>query len=735
LANNLGGQFTQVTYTSAHKLAESQNADGHEILLAALRHPDNSVSAAAAYAIRNAENVALVPLLAKMTHDTSAKARCDAVQLLRYLDLKIARQEAARLQHDRIAKVRVTAKQVLEGLPDTKSWTRQVDYGGYVAAEIEAELARLDLGPEEESLRLRAAAPAPQISYAAASDTQVRSDGDDISSYRPEPRYLNSWLTDSEGDTPVPPSRALLPDHVYNLACQIGPPSPLSAVVKNQDHPFPDLTKDGSAVEVELLIAGNDFAVLDRGRVTVTVPVRGPSKAAQIQLRTPSRSGSATLRILAMYRGNCLMSQLLQADIVTGSGYTIVIDYVLTADMSQLPSLLAQDLSLHTAMENADEIRLVVGGGSQDMFSTSLNDARIRSAAGMARNALVDVHFGPQGSRSRYDDHNSCKPQQCYKDLALLATRGWMLYQNVIDDPRRRRELRDMLRRISLTSGRPARLQIATAEGRITPFPWQLVYDIPVTGHPPSFTSCPTLEGWLSGANRGIPTSCSYKHEQNTLCPFGFWGYAYELASPASGHGQDLPIFVKSRDGALRAIAAVSERLNATATQNHFQQLGLDVKQLRTVHDLENQIYNDHPDVVYFYCHGKREDIPGGYPRPLLEIGRDELIAPEDIAAWSEKWPDCAWRDPRPLIFMNGCHTSELTPDLLTDFVTTFGDVNAAGSIGTEVALTQLVASEAAELIFAAFNGPYNVAAAMRLMRWNLLRKGNVMGLNYTPYC
>jgi hypothetical protein len=153
------------------------------------------------------------------------------------------------------------------------------------------------------------------------------------------------------------------------------------------------------------------------------------------------------------------------------------------------------------------------------------------------------------------------------------------------------------------------------------------------------------------------------------------------------------------------------------------------------VHDLENKVLDDHPDVVYFYCHGKREDIPGGYPRPLLEIGSDELIAPEDIAAWAEDWPTGTWLDPRPLIFMNGCHTSELTPDLLTDFVTTFGEVNAAGSIGTEVALTQLVAGEAAELIFAAFNGPNNVAAAVRVMRWNLLRKGNAMGLNYTPYC
>jgi HEAT repeat protein len=728
LASVLCDQSSPVAYAAALKLAKSQNTDAHQILLMALKHPDRDVSAAAAYGIRNASNAAFVPLLVDATSDMTARVRCDAVRLLDHLDRRAARRASIRLQHDGIAKVRTTAKQVLKRSSGKRRWQSDLSYEDYITVEIESALTRLDsrLQPEADQM----------VAFRAV-DSSYRdlSEDADISRYPRELRYLNTWLTDWGSDIPALPSKPLLLDHIYKLTCQIGPPSPLSAVVKGQDHPFPDLSKDSGAVEVELVIVGYDFTVLDPSRATVTIPSHGSSKTAEIRVRTPNRRGSTNLRILAMYRGNCVMSQFLQAAVGDGGGYTVIIDYVLTADMAQLPALIPQDLSLHTAMGDAGEIRLVVGGGLQDMFSTSLNDGRVRNAAGVARNALLDVHFDPKGNRSRYDDRNSCKPKQCYEDLALLATRGWMLYQNVIEDPARRREFRDVLRRISLTVGRPARLQIVTAGGRVAPFPWQLVYDIPVTGHPPSFTNCPTLNNWLSGESQAIPASCSYKHDRNVLCPFGFWGYAYELASPPSVYGQDRAIFVKRQSGALKAIAAISERLNAAVTRDHFDRLGLNFRQLRSVHDLEDQLLYDHPDLVYFYCHGKREDMPGGYPRPLLEIGSDELIAPEDIAAWSENWPNGAWRDPRPLVFMNGCHTSELTPDLLTDFITTFGEVNAAGSIGTEVALTQLVASEAAEQIITAFNGLDNVAAAVRAMRWNLLRKGNTMGLSYTPYC
>jgi hypothetical protein len=765
LMSIIGDQVQEVACTAALKLAESQNPDAHRILLAALKHPDPGISAVAAFGIRNALNADFVPLLVDATHDVLAKVRCDAIQLLVHLDRTVAGQEAVRLRHDRVAKVRITAGYVLEESSEKGQGRIQLDDDTDITARIRWVLERLDSGPAPQLAEAAQAAQAdilPGLAYEDAldsyeerdrdEDSDEESDGDEDSyedrdrrrdrfessdslDHPRELRYLNTWLSDQDSDAPVLPDRPLLLDHAYKLTCQIGPPSLFSAVVKGQDHPFPDLSKDGSVTEVELVVTSQDFTIANPGKATVTIPARGPSKTAEIQVHTPNHAGPANLRILVMYHGNCVMSQFLQASIGDGGGYDVIIDYVLTADMAQLPSLLPQDLSLHTAVGDAGEIRLVIGGGPQDIFNAALNDARIRNAAGVARNALLDVHFGPEGSRSRYDLRNSCKPEQCYKDLALLATRGWMLYQNVIEDPKRRRELREVLRQNSLTLGRPARLQIVNAEGRVSPFPWQLVYDIPVSGHPPSFKNCPTLDNWLSRPSRVIPVSCSYEHGRNTLCPFGFWGYAFELASPPSVHGQDRAMFVKSRGGALKAIAAVSKLLDVTVTRDHFDRLGVNVKQLDSVHDLENQMLDDHPDIVYFYCHGKRQVIRGGYPGPLLEIGSDELISPEDIAAWADDWPNGAWLDPRPLIFMNGCHTSELTPELLTDFVTTFGDANAAGSIGTEVALTQLVASEAAELIFMAFNGPDNVAAAVRIMRWNLLRKGNAMGLSYTPYC
>ena len=63
--------------------------------------------------------------------------------------------------------------------------------------------------------------------------------------------------------------------------------------------------------------------------------------------------------------------------------------------------------------------------------------------------------------------------------------------------------------------------------------------------------------------------------------------------------------------------------------------------------------------------HGRREVLAGATePIPYLVVGRDEKIRPDDIIAWEQSgWPEDHWRDTSPLVFINGCHTTDITPE------------------------------------------------------------------------
>ena len=55
--------------------------------------------------------------------------------------------------------------------------------------------------------------------------------------------------------------------------------------------------------------------------------------------------------------------------------------------------------------------------------------------------------------------------------------------------------------------------------------------------------------------------------------------------------------------------------------------------------------------------------------------------------------------------------------------------------IGPEVAITQEVASWAMELLLHRLAAGEAMGAAVRATRWDMLRRGNLMGLAYTQHC
>jgi hypothetical protein len=206
--------------------------------------------------------------------------------------------------------------------------------------------------------------------------------------------------------------------------------------------------------------------------------------------------------------------------------------------------------------------------------------------------------------------------------------------------------------------------------------------------------------------------------------------------------GRNLPVKISSGNQPPDLIVGISKDLDEQMTAKHLNRIKAELKQfsvegLDSLDSIEAALAQPKLEVVYFYCHGRREELPGATePIPYLGVGTEEMLSPGDIITWDDAdWDERHWRDTSPLVFINGCHTAELTPESLASFVDAFAGAYAAGVIGTEILMHQQVASEAGFEFLNQFQNRNSVGKALQWMRIGLLLKGNLMGLAYTPYC
>ncbi len=142
------------------------------------------------------------------------------------------------------------------------------------------------------------------------------------------------------------------------------------------------------------------------------------------------------------------------------------------------------------------------------------------------------------------------------------------------------------------------------------------------------------------------------------------------------------------------------------------------------------------PGVIYFYCHGGYQPLPGSKTNiPFLGIGSGERLMPADVVATLNNAAAALyWELANPLVFINGCHTVEVTTDVLVNFVDTFAGFYSSGVVGTEVAVHQSLANEFGAAFLEYFSTE-TAGEALRHARNRLLCKGNLMGLAYSAYC
>jgi hypothetical protein len=220
--------------------------------------------------------------------------------------------------------------------------------------------------------------------------------------------------------------------------------------------------------------------------------------------------------------------------------------------------------------------------------------------------------------------------------------------------------------------------------------------------------------------------------DDTVVCPGGFWGYRHALGMPVSVRtAHALPAHLDGRGGG-RVIGGVYrdfERVERHRTALGALATGLRVDLAEDRASTLRELRSHQPHVVYFYCHGGVE-----HSVPYLRVGQgtsDPVITPDNL--FHNK---IRWNRHRPLVFLNGCRTTGLSPETAIDFVSFFvQDAMACGVIGTEITVFEDLAATFAEECLRAFLGHgLPIGLAVRQARIALLAQGNPLGLAYIPF-
>lgn len=598
--------------------------------------------------------------------------------------------------------------------------------------------------------------------------------------WRVPPRYVNTCFAHQDNEhTVVNKNINLAQDTWYDLRIDIGPLS-LDSVVRNpRKHRFPveqlPPTQDGHWLEIGAVSA--DFEI-PQGRHHLFLPKTGPSWVCNcmpgnahscndnsrqsylfIPIKSPSSAGKANLRLGIYYNKNLVQSQKftfeISIDEQVRKGYYATIDYTLTHQLREVDYLPPRTLNIAHNQNRDRTHTLMLNHDKDDIIGFTVTEGQMKEALDCVRTTLRNIHFEESGGtlllpevnrENRYSKSNAKPIDEFKEDLRELAIEGFRLYSCLFGNkPTTEENLTESLKN---TIDEPPTIQISRTGNSNFVFPWDLLYDIHLEPtNINEFKYCDLLNEWdressivKNGAYR-CPHESS--HGKNTICPFGFWGFKYAIEQPPFVEDRPLPVTIQR--GKLwpeMLIGLSSKPTKKSLAGNH----------IKTVREILSDFYifdtekknrlvvrmkSSQLDIIYFFGHGRYENKESPDKGiTYLEMADGYTIVPEDIKTWAKyDWPEGHWRHNSPLVLLNGCHTAELTPKALVNFVDMFARAYASGLIGTEITIAEQVAIEAAEVFLDCFKDNAPVKAALNKMRKQFLAKGNLLGLAYTAYC
>ena len=88
-----------------------------------------------------------------------------------------------------------------------------------------------------------------------------------------------------------------------------------------------------------------------------------------------------------------------------------------------------------------------------------------------------------------------------------------------------------------------------------------------------------------------------------------------------------------------------------------------------------------------------------------------------------------------PLVVLNGCSTGDYDPATLLSFIHRFAALGASGVIGTEIPIHEYLGRAFGEYLIGRLLDGEPVGRVVYDFRQDLLRRRNLLGLAYVPYC
>jgi hypothetical protein len=511
------------------------------------------------------------------------------------------------------------------------------------------------------------------------------------------------------------------------------------------------------------MVSSSDFAIgsgtEEAGRATTAhgrlfLPADGsPARTEDGELYlyfimiAPQVYGTASARIGYYYRNHLVQSQGLTAMIGEGEGgYRIEPDYTLSHSLLDLADLPARRQVSILTNSNGSNHQIVVrpadseGNVIGQACTYRLKEENIAPVVDELREILRErVAQATEIRRSKRD---------LEVDLRQLAPLGHELWHGTVAQC-----LHEVY--LELVKDEKVVIQVSRPTTADYTFPWSLTYDIHLSENSRDWKLCPLVDEWddrdeqsnlVAPGTRHCPKVPNGRHEPDTLCPFGFWGYQYDIEQLSSTDTPVKEIPVPETDVFDFITVLTQDRKILRELTRHVRKLKGAIQQefpsvnFREGKDLASikQLLGQDSPFVYFLCHGERDrpDDPDTY----LGVGNREKIRAQDFQDWVLEWlineDRVVWNQTRPLIFINACHSLEINTrsqvTYLDAFITTG---HAAGVIGTEVKVRSTMAMDFSLEFCKLFFKGKTVSQTLHQIRTSYLASGNLFGLIYTPYC
>ncbi|HYQ70227.1 hypothetical protein [Actinophytocola sp.] len=549
---------------------------------------------------------------------------------------------------------------------------------------------------------------------------------------------------------PLPRDTTLSVGRQYLFWLDLGPRS--AATIETAPAPLPTQLPPDAIITVALFGFPDGLGV-DPANAVAFLRMRPDRTASPIFLpvTTPAHPGAARLRCNLYWRQVLLQSRVVTAHVTATptnrpDALSSTMDYRLAdpADLGQLAELPAHTASIQLNDDSGGThaLRIVAHDGRELLRAeATLAEGQLTNQIQLARGALRRVAWGddePWRPGKSYRYRHQPPIGQLAGDLALLAVNGYRLHHLL---------LRGMGRgagtgayamgdRLANALRNPGYVQIALKESAQHVLPAALLYDLPLDTNATRLTLCPDF---FADLTHGRPLSCvrgacrqAARPSPEVVCPGGFWGFRHALGLPVSlGGAAGVPVTLPVRApmlataGLYRDFQQVDD--HCAVLRHLLPGMGWRLTENRA--DTLHELSTSEPQVVYFYCHG---GVAGTVP--YLRVGRgntDPVITPDNLYHARVHWPRS-----RPLVFLNGCRTTDLDPDRAIDFVSFFvEDAQACGVIGTEITVFEELARPFAEDCLRRFlTAGVPIGTAVRDARISLLNQGNPLGLAYIPF-